>query len=143
MWCCLFCTSLVLPLHIILHYAYAGSIFLLLRLIGSLRICNHDCSKTSVTKQNNLCVRMVDFRAVFCQFVIAFVSFYFFMNNRGLVRVHTGWVRDEGNRHPKRVFIHFLLSISNDVILRAWHRYKDFHIPKLSLCPMKSFVFKI
>ena len=28
-------------------------------------------------------------------------------------------------------------------ILRAWHHYKDFHIPKLSLCPVQSFFFKI
>ena len=52
--------------------------------------------------------------------------------NRGLVRVHAGRVRDEGNRHTKRVFIQLLLL--NNAILRAWHHYSlNFHILKLSL----------
>ena len=59
-------------------------------------------------------------------------SFQTFMRDRGLVRVHTGRVQDQGYRHPKWAFIPFLLS--NNAILRAWHHYNwDFHILKLSL----------
>ena len=54
------------------------------------------------------------------------------IEDRGLAMVHAGRVRDEGNRHTKRVFIQILLL--NNAILGAWHHYSlNFHILKLSL----------